>query len=93
MFLQFETPNLLQCNKNAGTISNMRAFLHAPFVSSTLRKGGFAPDRKARGIFFGPLSSGANHIESGRHALPTACHVQTPQARRLPQENPERQGL
>jgi hypothetical protein len=59
MFLQFERANLLQCNKNTATISNMRAFLHAPFVSSTLRKGGFAPNRKDRGIFFGPLSSGS----------------------------------
>jgi len=36
MFLQFETAHLLQRSKNTATISNMRAFLHAPFVSSTL---------------------------------------------------------
>ncbi|MFY9185216.1 MAG: hypothetical protein WBJ45_06785 [Limnohabitans sp.] len=35
-FLHFETPNLLQRNKNTRTIANRRAFLHAPFVSSTL---------------------------------------------------------
>jgi hypothetical protein len=35
-FLHFETPNLLQRNKNTRTIANRRAFLHAPLVSSTL---------------------------------------------------------
>ena len=35
-FLHFETLNLLHCNKNARTIANKRAFLHAPVVSSTL---------------------------------------------------------
>ena len=35
-FLHFETLNLLQRNKNTRTIANMRAFLHAPVVSSTL---------------------------------------------------------
>jgi hypothetical protein len=58
MFLHFETARLLQCNKNTATISYMRAFLHAPFVSSTLRKGGFAPSRKAWGIFFARIIQG-----------------------------------
>jgi hypothetical protein len=58
MFLQFERVNLLHCNKNTATISHMRAFLHAPIVSSTLRKGGFAPNRKARGIFFARYHQG-----------------------------------
>jgi threonine dehydratase len=31
---------------------------HEPIVSSTLRKGGFAPSRKARGIFFARYHSG-----------------------------------
>jgi len=31
---------------------------HEPFVSSTLRKGGFAPSRKTRGIFFARYHSG-----------------------------------
>jgi hypothetical protein len=35
-FLHFETLNLLQRNKNTRTITNRRAFLHAPVVSSTL---------------------------------------------------------
>jgi hypothetical protein len=33
--LHLDTVNLLQCNKNARIIANMRAFLHAPLVSST----------------------------------------------------------
>ncbi len=36
--------------------ANNRAFLAHRVVSSTLRKGGFAPIRKARGIFFGLVS-------------------------------------
>ncbi len=53
----------------------MRAFLHAPFVSSTLRKGGFAPNRKARGIFFGPLSS-VHTDSSGVATEPPAPMIQ-----------------
>ena len=34
--LHFDTSDLLQCNKNLRTIANKRAFLYAPFVSSTL---------------------------------------------------------
>jgi hypothetical protein len=35
-FLHLAIPQMLQCNKNARTIANKRAFLHASFVSSTL---------------------------------------------------------
>jgi hypothetical protein len=35
-FLQMDTANLLQCNKNTRTIEHRRAFLHGPVVSSTL---------------------------------------------------------
>jgi hypothetical protein len=35
-FLHFETLLLLQRSKNSRTITNSRAFLHVPVVSSTL---------------------------------------------------------
>ena len=44
--------------------------MHAPFVSSTLRKGGFAPRRKAGGIFFGPLSLGMASKLPSKHLSP-----------------------
>jgi hypothetical protein len=93
MFLQFETANLLQRSKNTATILHMRAFLHAPFVSSTLRKGGFAPNRKARGIFFARYHQRQILQKAQPLGLQTVRHVQTPQTRRLPEENPQRQGL